>query len=399
MMNVPRKAFTLTELIVVISLIVILLAIAVPSFGSMLRSNERSAAVNALQIGIQQARDTATRSRGGDAAAVFVFDVANAGRGGPVVQIITCLQVATIKDLDGRNNQAEAIDRDVFVPIASAQVVQLPRNWNVRAFVPAGAIDATNSGSLWYQRPASYSALPGFREYDPNGANWIFPESGMFDPNNLSAGDNGRLRQTFMVRFESGTGAISRSGAPATIVLPAVSNVSRTGGLWALPDDRDPNRVPDPTRYADLRQWTQRVLVRYKADDLSGAPWQPVQRFLGHDSVDTVLARPVDRLSVYNERALAAALGVRPSRATGTIYGDPNDPNVRPTRPTIVDTGRAGDVLNLQRRINRYFNGVLLPDGSAGNPDVQADRERILVPDDILMVVKPYAGGMLEVAR
>ncbi len=301
MMNVPRKAFTLTELIVVISLIVILLAIAVPSFGSMLRSNERSAAVNALQIGIQQARDTATRSRGGDAAAVFVFDVANAGRGGPVVQIITCLQVATIKDLDGRNNQAEAIDRDVFVPIASAQVVQLPRNWNVRAFVPAGAIDATNSGSLWYQRPASYSALPGFREYDPNGANWIFPESGMFDPNNLSAGDNGRLRQTFMVRFESGTGALSRSGAPATIVLPAVSNTPRVS-----------NRADeDPTRSGDLRQWVNRMLVNY--DTQAIAPWRIVQEFLGHESVDTVLARPVDRISVYNERALAAALGVRPA--------------------------------------------------------------------------------------
>lgn len=391
MMNLPRKAFTLTELIVVISLIVILLAIAVPSFGSMLRSNERSSAVNALQIGIQQARDAATRSRGGDAAAVFVFDVANAGRGGPVMQIITCLQVATIKDLDGNNNQAQAIDRDVFVPIASAQVVQLPRNWNVRAFVPAGAIDAAGTSSMWYQRPASFSAVTGYRQYDQNDANWIFPESGMFDPNNLSAGDNGRLRQTFMIRFEAGTGAISRTGMPATVVLPAVGNVSRS-----IQAERD------PTRAADLRQWVNRMLVEYNAANRVGsvlAPWAPVQQFLGHESVDTVLARPVDRVSVYNERALAAALGVRPSRATGTIYGDPNDPNVRPTRPTIVDTGRAGDVLNLQRRINRYFNGVLLPDGSAGNPAVEADRVRILAPDDILMVARPYAGGMLEVAR
>jgi prepilin-type N-terminal cleavage/methylation domain-containing protein len=391
MMNFPRRAFTLTELIVVISLIVILLAIAVPSFGSMLRSNERSSAVNAMQIGIQQARDAATRSRGGDSAAVFVFDVANAGRGGPVLTIVTCLQVATIKDLDGRNNQAQAVDRDVFVPVASAQVVQLPRNWNVRAFVPAGAIDTAGNSSLWYNRPASFSALAGFRQYDQNTANWIFPESGMFDPSNLSAGDNGRLRQTFMVRFEAGTGAISRSGEPVTVVFPAIGNAPRN-----LQADRD------PTRATDLRQWVNRVLVEYNAANIVGgspAPWQPVQQFLGHDSVDTVLARPVDRLSVYNERALAAALGVRPSRATGTIYGDPNDPNVRPTRPTIVDTGRAGDVLNLQRRINRYFNGVLLPDGSAGNPNLEADRERILAPDDILMVARPYSGGMLEVAR
>lgn len=187
------KGFTLTELLVVISIIVLLVAIAVPAFSTILYNNERAQAENQLRVGISSARDAAIASDGGDAAAVFIF------RPGDRLLIIPAVMVGTIEDQVIVNGApvggTTTRTRDVFVPVATGEPIALPRGWSIRGFAPPGAIDAgTGIANGWYDALLS----------QPTGSetrgNWLFPESGYYDG---SRANDGWKRQTFIVRFDS----------------------------------------------------------------------------------------------------------------------------------------------------------------------------------------------------
>ena len=95
-LNLRAAAFTLVELLVVIAIFVLLLAIAVPAFSSMLYSSEQSLADNHLRMGLGAARDAAIRSpQGTDAAAVFFYDPAT-GR----TMILPCIAAGVLKDVN-----------------------------------------------------------------------------------------------------------------------------------------------------------------------------------------------------------------------------------------------------------------------------------------------------------
>ena len=64
------SGFTLTELMVVISIVVLLMAIALPAFTGMVRDSEKSLADNQLRVAVGAGRDAAIRSSSGDGAAV-----------------------------------------------------------------------------------------------------------------------------------------------------------------------------------------------------------------------------------------------------------------------------------------------------------------------------------------
>jgi len=335
-----RRAYTLAELLVVISIFVLVLAIAVPSFSSLLYSTERSQAENQLGVALGAARSAAMSSEGlGDCAAVFFYDP-RAGR----TRIGVYSHVGQIDDVDP-NDPARTISRDVFVPLPAYQPVQMPRTWMVRAYAPPGSIDTGSTGGLngWYQQ------IPG-RALDENTGNWVFPETGFYDQDKADSGAN---RQTFMVRFEAGSGALSTSKRTAALVVdPSPSKLFRTGDFG-----KAQFRLDTPE---DLAGQVRRVLaLRTDLGTTIATQRLTRQKLLGDIATDTVLARPVAELAFYDERRLAAALGARSINATtNSLYGDAADPRLIPLAPTI-DTSlvKMGEVA-LSKAINNWIQGT-----------------------------------------
>jgi prepilin-type N-terminal cleavage/methylation domain-containing protein len=324
-----RRAFTLVELLVVIAIFVLLLAIAVPAFSSMLYSSEQSLAENSVRIGLQAARDAALRNAAGkDAAAVFFFDRFT-GR----TSILPCTFAAIVKDEDQNSpvDPPPLVDREVFVPVAGFEPVQLPRGWNIRGYAGPRTID-----TMWYERTYPSNTAR-------NRGNWVFPETSFYDED---AGDDGTDRQTFMVRFEGSTGVLKVSDAAAVLVLsPSPSTTFRSSSPWnnpALRADTEP----------DYARFVRRVASRPAA----GAGSLTVlarQELIGDVASDTVLTRPVSQVAVYSEKKLAQALGARTDSATGCLYQNLPD-------PTFINVGGSpmGDTDVV--RINDWVEGHLL---------------------------------------
>lgn len=336
-----RPAYTLAELLVVISIFVLVLAIAVPTFSSLLYSTERSQAENQIGVALGAARAAAMSSEGlGDCAAVFFYDP-RAGR----TRIGIYQEVGELADVD-LNDPALTVSRDVFVPLAAYQPVQMPRYWMVRAYAPPGSIDSGTTGGYngWYEQ------IPG-RAYSQVTGNWVFPETGFYDPDRA---DSGPDRQTFMVRFEAGSGALSTSKrSTALVVDPSPSKAFRSGAPFGTPTLRLDSAE-------DLAGRVRRILASHP--DLGATETirrTTRQKLLGDQSVDTVLARPVAELAFYDERRLGAAVGARGlNTTTGCIYGDQNDGRLVPTRPTIDGALNKKTNASLADAINNWLQGT-----------------------------------------
>jgi hypothetical protein len=158
----------------------------------------------------------------------------------------------------------------------------------------------------------------------------VFPETGFFDPNLSNAGRDGFNRQTFMVRFEAGTGRMTMSHTrSALVVSPRPSSENRGFG-----DAYRADIAPD------LEQWVKRVLAttdldgdpRVSAADLAGR-----YALLGDGCGDTILVKAVSQIALHDDRALAGDLNVNVDRQTRTIYRmtqwDPATPGIDPYRP------------------------------------------------------------------
>jgi prepilin-type N-terminal cleavage/methylation domain-containing protein len=318
------RAFTLTELLVVISLVVLLLAVAVPAFSSMLYSNDRSLADNQLRIAMQNARDAAVRSDGGDTAAVFILPPNGK------LRIVTCVRVGELNDTD---NQGRPVVRDVFVPVPLLQPIDLPKGWTVRGFAAPGSIVQNPAVPGWYEG-AHLVAGEG---------NWILPETGFF---NSTVSNDGRNRQSFMIRFSAGTGAAAPRSSREALVLDIIGTQAfRNAGVFAN------YRLDQAT---DVAAMTRRIL-----DVGSGLSLAQQRELLGDTASDTILCREVAQVSLQDERRVASGLGGRGvNSATGSIYGTPGSPQVVPNTPTI-DTSlfNLGDGREVSRAINELVVG------------------------------------------
>jgi len=311
--SVGSRAFTIIELLVVISIFVLVLAIAVPSFSAILYSTERSQAGNQVSVALGAARSAAVGSEGlNDTAAVFFYDPST-GR----TRIGVYAVAGQIKDNDLRAAPNNVVERDVFVPVPNFQPVQLPKGWMVRGFAPSGSVDVAGTGiasrnfSGWYEANTS-------RIQDGNTGNWVFPETGFYNPEKATDVVTGgeTARQSFMVRFVAGSGAVSMSErTPAIVVDPSPSQAFRQVAPYQ-------NYRLD--RAQDLGSEVRRILAENEPNNTDTNPIRTRKRqLLGDAASDTVLARPVLELAVYDERTLGSALKARGLNAvTGTIYSD-----------------------------------------------------------------------------
>lgn len=361
-----RRAFTLVELLVVVSILVIVLTLAVPAFSSMLRSSERSLAENQFRAGIAAGRDAAIQSESGDGAAVFFFEP------GGRLSIVPCVHVATIRDrltdVDPLTGE-DATERDLFVPVANSEPLQLPTGWTVRGYAQAHTFDQDGSDpNGWYDGPMwAGRAKVG---------NWVFPETGFYDHD---AGDKGRSRQTFMVRFKKGTGEVEVADRRTCLVV----DVS--------PDDNFRNQPPwdgvrlDRTENLALSVRRLAALINDGVGTLDAE-----SRLLGDIATDTVLTRPVTELALCEEKQLAKALGARGlNRVTASLYdNDATDPRL-PAKQPVLDrelfTGNLQDD-DIVDMINRWIEGRLEMNGE------------IVESDARVFTFQYYAGQVEEIA-
>lgn len=274
-------AFTLIELLVVISLISILLAVAVPAFSSLMASNERAMADSKLKLAASLGRDAAVRAgRGNDGAVAFFH--APGGR----VRAVPFVKVGVIEDEDA---DGDPVERDIFIPVSTFEPIELPRGWSVRGYAPPNATD-----EQWYEDTVGTGVS--------NEGNWVFPETHYYDP---KASDGGDKRQTFLLRFDAvdGTASVPKS-RDALLLDPSTSRTLR---------DAEPFRTFNPERAASHLAHVRAILQLPPSDNRR-------RELLGNESPDTVLARQVTQIALYDESRLAGALKIKLDRTTGTIY-------------------------------------------------------------------------------
>lgn len=417
-----RAAFTLVEVLVVVVIISILIAFAVPSYQNLIESSERSLAVNTLRNAVTAAQDIAlSGTEGEDGAVVFLHD----GRGR--ISIVPAVKVGTYDNpigviggggLNLTPSGVDSVSVDVFVPIGSGEYAQLPEYWSVRGFAPAGSlldpvqvanIANERTAARWYNSPA-YGGDNIFSDIK-NRDHWVFPETGFYaiDAQYEGGPDDGTLgaspqnirtpRQSFMIRFDSQTGQLKRDSSAAIFIDPRPSR------------ERPYGDQPDPDRERWLRvdlddsvkRWALRLLEHPNPNDGDG-PYQRQDhviraQLLGNASHDTVLVKPVTRVALYDERVMAADLGARGLNATGTIYEDYDQTN--PGDEIRFDQALwesyPGDE-DLILAINRWVEGDTNNDGRI-DFDTEDAVGRVDLPQARLYIIEPYGADLVEVFR
>ena len=402
-----RRAFTVVELLVVVVIILIVLTVATPAFQSMIYSAARSDAANTVNAAAIAARELALRSASGDdGAVVFVFD-----RDG-TTRVIPAVRVGSIREPvfgaggtgpGGASPIGEVtVLREVFAPVAQFAGFQMPAFWNVRGYAaPNTMVDFVlgrrpELNAVWYNS-ALYGGLDTNSPAKQDG-NWVFPETAFYDLNQAAAAGEPTARQSFMIRFDSRTGAVSSNTAPVLFVDPRPSTAGRPGG--ERPQARQ--RWLRPDRAEDLGAWA-RGLIKSPPINNNGDPISPpftedanavLLSFIGVNSNDTVLVKPVTRIAVYDERRMARDLGARRLNAeTNSLY----QPVARGSNAVgnQIDASLFGGTIQggpegLRRRMNNWINGDTNNDGRIDDDDA---------PQARVYLVRPGTGELTEVLR
>jgi type II secretory pathway pseudopilin PulG len=389
------QAFTITELLVVIAIIVLLIAIAVPAFSSLMESSERNLTENQFKAAIASARDAARQSGSADAAAVIIYTL-NPGGGGHIT-IVPCIVAGQLEDVIdpalSRTLSSNLVMRDVLVPIPTMQPTQLMRGWSIRGFAPPQTMYDGNTGSEpWYEVYDSATSGQGRARTHRDG-NWLFPESAFYVPTVGTGGASaGTSRQSFMIRFKAGTGQLDVGNTRTALFFdPAPSGDPRSARFRSArpyADCRaDQLRLQDKIA-PDAATWVRRVLTRTDFGSATNPADMNRQLLLGDECVDTVLVRPVTELALYQEQTMAAAIGAASlNRFTGTIYADQaGDVPPRPIIDTTLFGAGAPSPDTVCDRVDEWIFGRYAP--SAGGAPVASDAR--------IFTIEPYLGQVQE---
>ncbi|MGH7243381.1 MAG: prepilin-type N-terminal cleavage/methylation domain-containing protein [Phycisphaerales bacterium] len=399
--------FSLVELLVVIAILAVLAAAGIPAIRNMIYTSTGSMAESQLRFGLSAARDLAIRNEGGDTAAVFTFEPGGRITIVPMVYVGQIVDTTDPQKAVGVGNPPTAY-RDVFAPSALAEPLQLPAGWMVRGFAPPGAIfdssGVNNQGQPvksngWYFE----NTIVGNRKINLgndtiasklNKGNWVFPETGFFDPKQTNTGEN--RRNTFMIRFEGGSGRIvGASVIPAIVILPRnqidMTVPQAVPSLSTILTKSDWRRID----FADnLPNWARSVARISNYGD--------VAKLIGCRSVDVALACSVNLLSLYDETKMAQAIGAKGvNKVTGTIYGGAvgalNTVAEPPMAPNIdlslwrTGSKAASDAEYVQILINNYMlNALKFSDVDAGGATTTMDSDARLFRMD------SYFGSVVE---
>ena len=176
-----------------------------------------------------------------------------------------------------------------------------------------------------------------------------------------------------MIRFDGRTGQVRLDASPALFVDP---RVSRERPFGDQPGDRGPvethrpRRIDQPLGHRVLEHPDiDRERRRARKDEL-----ELRAKLLGNASHDTVLVKPVTRLALYDERAMARDIGARGLNATGTVYEvyDQTDSSAEiEFDDDPVARGLPGRRTRIRTRINQWIEG-----------DTNHDNQIVFDPDD-----------------
>lgn len=352
--GLARRAFTIMEMMVVVLILGVLLSIAVPSFSAMLRSSEETMAETLLRNALRSGRDAALRGGGRqDGAVVFVYDSQSQR-----FSMITCTKVGEFLDAAPAGVPLTIPTlREIFVPLETAEPVQLPRNWMVRGYAPINSID-----TVWYAPEMGQQARYGL---DRRRSDWVFPETDLFNKN---VQNDGRNRQTFIVRFEAGTGLVSQANSTTALVfLPGIDPKARTGAVYG-------KYTPFLKNY---RRYVQTALVDNALTDITR------RNLIGDQSGDTILVKPVKAIALADERKLASALGVRIDAGTGSLY---TLTGVNPAAPRLVNGVTT-------QAIARWIEGT----GDFNSNNTPDSREPNYIRDARMYIVDRFTSELREV--
>lgn len=310
--SAPR-AFTLVELLIVISIIAVALAAILPAFSRIIESNNYSGAVNAVSATLSRAA-----ASGRDGGVVFLFNPHT--RRTMLQQVEVWNPDATLYDPSVGPGSLARIPAVAYRPVPGVAPVELPAGAGVFALSFShddAQMDTTASQQpwrFWFERESA------FRDVQPTGRrrievnSWLFPRSDIqfylrdynptvpSDPNRPEVNANSRPganpnyflnAETFIVRFNArgealGSGALIGGVRDAYLEFPGepLATVAASGANWNPPrGERDD--LFDPDVY----------------DDGAGQR-QPTFN-------PEVQLRPVDQLAIVDLDRLANETGVR----------------------------------------------------------------------------------------
>ena len=316
----PRRprAFTLVEVLVVISVIAISLVAIVPAFGRIIDSANYSAAVNRVTAALSLARSEAMNGK--QTAVAFLFDVQS--------ERTTLMIVERERTAGSLTRNAESVCNQtafIFTPIPGQAPIVLPKGFGVYGL----ALSTTNLPPCqnlelgWYRNEAVRQSAATVSDRF-----WIFPrnDARLFINNDLwpelendadppDWREAARYAETFFIRFDE-KGAILPSvelGTGASLLDAYIEFEAPTDLFDITPNLAESPALFDPEEY------------EYQESQPSGVKYA-VNREAQIRSVDIIAV--VDLTKLSDDTGIAAPWLVVPVSSTGTATSNDSVPDL-----------------------------------------------------------------------